>query len=143
MPSTVNQAYVFLATVYAGFVMGFIYDLFRMIRHITKPGKFITAVLDLLFWVIMGLLAFAVIFYVNYGEVRIYTIIGLAMGWALYALTLSPVIFRVMLFIYKGISWVWAQAVKVMLWPFRLAGRVIGRLLPKFSLKKDAEKPVE
>lgn len=140
MPSTVNQAYVFLATVYAGFVMGFVYDLFRMIRHITKPGKFVTALLDLLFWVIMGLLAFAVIFHVNYGEVRVYTIAGLAIGWALYALTLSPVLFRVMLFIYKVISWVWTQTWKVILWPFRFAGRLIGLLVPKFSFKKDAEK---
>ena len=120
MLSTANQAYVFLSTVYAGFFIGFIYDCYRMVRRIMKPGKWITGILDLLFWLIMGVLSFLVIFYVNNGEVRIYTIAGFAIGWALYALTLSPIIMKVLQFMYTMAARIIMCLIKMIIWPFRM-----------------------
>lgn len=126
MFSTANQAYIFLSTVYAGFAIGFIYDLYRVVRRITKPGRIITALMDLLFWLVIGVLSFLVIFYVNDGDVRVYTIAGFAIGWALYALALSPVVMKVLIFVYtaiaKAISWI----IGIILWPFRMLIKGIG-----------------
>lgn len=125
MLSTANQVYVFLSTVYAGFIIGFIYDCYRMVRRITKPGKWITGILDLLFWFIMGVLSFLVIFYVNNGEVRIYTIAGFAIGWALYALTLSPIIMKVLQFIYTMVVKIITGLIKMIICPFRLLIKIL------------------
>jgi spore cortex biosynthesis protein YabQ len=126
MFSTSNQAYVFLATVYAGFIIGFIYDCCRMIRKITKPGIWLTGVMDLLFWIVMGGLSFLVIFYVNDGEVRIYTIAGFAIGWALYVLTLSPYIMKALTWIYTTMARMIHWLVKVILWPFHIIWKALG-----------------
>lgn len=126
MFSTSNQAYVFLATVYAGFIIGFIYDCYRMVRKITKPGIWMTGIMDLLFWIVMGTLSFLVIFYVNDGEVRIYTIAGFAIGWALYALTLSSYIMKALTWIYTTLARIIRWLVSLILWPFRLLGKAFG-----------------
>ncbi len=119
MPSTVNQAYVFLATVYAGFVIGFVYDLFRMIRQITRPGKLVTGLLDLVFWLLMALLSFLVVFKVNYGVIRLYTIAGLAIGWGLYAFVLSPFVFKLLIGIYKLVAGLCKWIARIIGWPFK------------------------
>lgn len=119
MPSTVNQAYVFLATVYAGFVIGFVYDLFRMIRQITRPGKLVTGLLDLVFWLLMALLSFLVVFKVNYGVIRLYTIAGLAIGWGLYAFVLSPFVFKLLIGIYKLVAGLCKWIARIIAWPFK------------------------
>ena len=38
MLSTSDQAYVFLSTVYAGFIIGFFYDCCRIIRKMIRAG---------------------------------------------------------------------------------------------------------
>jgi len=56
--STANQAYVFLATVYGGLIIGLFFDIYRMIRRIFKPGKWLTGLLDLIFWIIVAFFSF-------------------------------------------------------------------------------------
>ena len=125
MFSTSNQAYVFFSTVYAGFLIGFLYDCYRIVRKITKPGVWLTGIMDLLFWIIMGALSFLVIFYVNDGEVRIYNIAGFALGWGFYALTLSPYIMKALTWIYTTLAKVIHWLVNILLWPFRLLFRAL------------------
>ena len=104
MLSTSNQAYVFLSTVYAGFIIGFFYDCCRMVRKMIRAGVFVTGILDLLFWSVIGALSFLVVFYVNDGEVRLYTIAGFSIGWIFYALTLSPLIMKLLNWIYRTVA---------------------------------------
>lgn len=139
MPSTVNQAYVFLATVYAGFVIGFVYDLFRMIRQITRPGKLVTGLLDLVFWLLMAILSFLVVFKVNYGVIRLYTIAGLAIGWGLYAFVLSPFVFKLLIGIYKLVAGLCKWIARIIAWPFKKLFFLIG--LP-FGLLKKLFRPI-
>lgn len=138
MFSTSNQAYVFLSTVYAGFIIGFIYDCYRMVRKITKPGIWLTGIMDLLFWIVMGVLSFLVIFYVNDGEVRIFTIAGFGIGWALYALTLSPYIMKALTWIYTTLARLIHWLINLILWPFRMLGKAFAyplRWIKKFTTK--------
>ena len=125
MLSTANQAYVFLSTVYAGFFIGLIYDFCRMFRRIFRTGRFITGLLDLLFWLVMGILSFLVIFHVNYGEVRIYTVIGFAVGWGLYALVLSPYVMKILDFVYKMAVRIAAAVLSVLVWPFKMLAKIL------------------
>lgn len=125
MLATSNQAYVFLSTVYAGFVIGFIYDCYRMVRKILKTGRFLTGLLDLSFWMLIGVLSYLVIFLVNDGEVRIYTIAGFAIGWALYALVLSLYVMKVMQFIYDTIVKIIMTILHIILWPFQKIIKII------------------
>lgn len=116
--STANQAYVFLATVYGGLIIGLFFDIYRMIRRILKPGKFITGIMDLIFWVIIALFSFFILFYINDGQVRFYSFLGIGIGWGLYILSISQFIMWIFDLIYKWVSKFLAWVFKIIKWPF-------------------------
>lgn len=116
--STANQAYVFLATVYGGVVIGLFFDIYRMVRRIFRPGKFITGIMDLIFWVIIALFSFFILFYINDGQVRFYSFLGIGLGWGLYILSISQFIMWIFDLIYKWVSKLLAWIFKIIKWPF-------------------------
>ena len=118
--STANQVYVFLSTVYTGMVIGLVYDLNRMIRRISKPGRWIVGALDLLFWLMAAVIVFAVLYFANNGEIRLYNFIGLAMGWSLYLLTISPWVLKLLALFYRGMDLAVSRIIGFVLWPFRM-----------------------
>jgi spore cortex biosynthesis protein YabQ len=102
--STVNQTYIFLSTVYGGIIIGFIYDLYRMVRRIIRPGKIGTGIIDLLFWLTVFLLSFALLLYVNDGEIRLYHLFGFILGGGAYMLILSPLVMVLFNIIYRTLK---------------------------------------
>lgn len=132
MMSASNQALVFLSTVYAGFIIGFVYDLYRLIRRIAKPGYIITGILDLLFWIVIGAFSFIVLFKVNSGQVRPYNIAGLAIGWSLYALILSSYVMKALQFFSDIIGRTIRFIVHIIVLPFKWLAKpflYLGRLM--------------
>jgi len=89
METTAPQVYIFLITVYGGLLVGVAYDIYRLIRRIAKRGRWLTIVLDVLFIITLGLIVFAVLYIANSGELRLFTFLGLALGFALYMSGLS------------------------------------------------------
>lgn len=89
METTAPQIYIFMITVYGGLVAGFTYDVYRFIRRIVKKGRWLTALLDVLFIVTLGLIVLAVMYLANEGELRLFTFVGFALGFALYMAGLS------------------------------------------------------
>jgi len=138
MMSVSNQAYVFLATMLAGVIIGFFYDCCRVIRIMIKAGVFVTGILDLLFWVIIGTLSFLVIFYVNDGNVRVFTIMGFVIGWILYVLSISRFVMKVLLWIYETLARVINWLINIILWPFRMLWKAAA--YPLAAIKKGLHK---
>lgn len=132
--STENQAYIFLAIVYWGLIIGVIYDIYRMVRRILKPGKWITGIMDLFFWIIIAILSSLMLFHINSGEVRVYAFIGLALGWSLYFLTLSYWIMKAFDIVYRAVC-------TVVIWPVK---KIKSLLKPLFIyIKKKFSKGIE
>ncbi|WP_207207941.1 spore cortex biosynthesis protein YabQ [Xylanivirga thermophila] len=121
--STVNQAYIFLSAVYVGIIMGVIYDFFRAIRYRAKPNRIVTGIMDLIFWLIVAVLAFMVFYYTNYGQIRFFNFIGMALGWLLYTITLSPWILKFIISIFKVIGKIFTVIIKIIAWPVRLLSK--------------------
>ena len=86
------QSMIFLVTLYGGILVGIAYDIYRGIRKAFKKGKWITAILDTLFIITLGVIVVFVLFTANQGELRLFTFIGFALGFALYMAGLSPFI---------------------------------------------------
>jgi spore cortex biosynthesis protein YabQ len=70
------QLRLFLLMIITGFVIGFVYDILRIIRRIIKHGKFIANIQDIIYWVIVTIFVFYIIFTYNNGEIRFYSILG-------------------------------------------------------------------
>ena len=90
--ATVNQGYVFLCTVGAGVAMGVLYDGVRILRRTPHLGRALTFLLDLVYWAVVLVVALFAVLYANEGEVRPFTILGFALGCALYLIGFSPIV---------------------------------------------------
>lgn len=134
--SVANQVYTFLYSVIGGAVIAFIYDVFRIKRKAIKTKSLIIQLEDLLYWIIVSIVMFAVIYYSNEGEIRGFIFIGTVLGVILYVTLLSNIIMKVSLFILKIISRILRAIWIVVSFPFRLIIKILSipiKLLVKIS----------
>ena len=80
-----NQAQVFLAMVYAGLAMGVCYALLRLLRLLLRAGPVLTALFDLLFWLLAAALAACAAALCGAQSLRLYWLLGALCGAVLWA----------------------------------------------------------
>jgi len=108
----VGQVYAFIATVIIGAVVGFCFDYYRVIREIYRPKKVGTYLGDIIFWFITTILVFFMLLMGNWGEMRLYVLIGFSWGVIVYFCFLSKVIrrlIRLKFFLFYKIWWLVAK----------------------------------
>ena len=86
-----NQVYVFLIFILNGFLIGLLFDTFRILRKSFKTSNFITNIQDIAFWILSGLLLIYSIFTFTDGYLRLYIFIGILLGYILYLLIFSKI----------------------------------------------------
>lgn len=78
------QLYVFMAMVYAGIISGFLFMLYNALSFKFSKKRWIIAIFDLAFWIVLAICVFMVIYYLEWGEVRLYHIAGLVSGFLIF-----------------------------------------------------------
>ena len=99
-----NQVYVFIAFILNGFLIGIIFDCFRILRKSFKTPDFVTYIEDILFGIITGLLILYSILMFNNGELRFFLFIGIFLGLSLYLLIFIKVFMKISIFIISIIN---------------------------------------
>lgn len=94
-----NQAYLFAIFILNGFLIGILFDIFRILRKSFKTKDFITYIEDILFWIITGFIILYSIFEFNNGELRGFIFIGIFIGICIYLLLFSKLFMQVNLYI--------------------------------------------
>jgi spore cortex biosynthesis protein YabQ len=89
---TLNQGYLFFFAVYGGAVIGLLYDVFRLIRLAVRRNKYVTAILDILFWLSAAAGLFYLMLVSNDGRIRLFSFFGFALGCGIYFSGISPVV---------------------------------------------------
>ncbi|MDF2673130.1 MAG: yabQ [Clostridiales bacterium] len=79
-----EQLYYFLTSIAGGLFIGILFDIYRIIRGFDTPGKLITIISDLLFWIFTGIVTFMFFLYTNNAYLRYSTFIGLGLGIYIY-----------------------------------------------------------
>jgi spore cortex biosynthesis protein YabQ len=102
----------FLITVFCGVIIGFLFDGYRVLRGILNPQSFLTDVGDLIFWAVSTLVVFATLLMTNWGEVRLYVFIGLAIGLTVYIKLLSRPVTGVLIALWRFCGMVGRYLVK-------------------------------
>lgn len=120
-----SQAYIFLCSVVGGIVIAFIYDLFRIRRKAVKAGNVITYLEDLLFWLIVAIIIFAVVYFSNDGEIRGYIFLGTVLGVILYMLLFSKFIMKSALFVIDIVVKILKLIWFIVSYPFKLVCRIM------------------
>lgn len=123
-----------------GFVVGIIYDAFRLVRVCISKGKRLQIAFDVIFCIFLAFITFLFFMSVNEGEFRIYLLLGEAVGFSVYSLSIGIVVFT------YGELWIdwlkdhFSKFLHLVLSPFkRLLKRIfssVGKIMKKFR-KRD------
>ncbi|NLS44905.1 MAG: spore cortex biosynthesis protein YabQ [Firmicutes bacterium] len=71
-------------TALAGVIMGILFDLYRVARWALRPGKVITVICDIIFWLLATTVVFIFLVTYSWGDVRFYMFVGFAAGFCIY-----------------------------------------------------------
>lgn len=88
--ATVGQIYVFLWMVGAGAAIGALWALMGALRRLFAAGLWLSLFLDALAGLGTALILIAAMLLGNYGAVRLYELLGAAVGAALFTLGVAP-----------------------------------------------------
>lgn len=137
MPASVKVELLgFIIYIYMGLVLGVIYDLYRTIRWIMRPGKIVTIIEDVVFILISILILLFSIYYVSQGEIRIYNFIGIIMGVILYYMILSKLLLKIFRKVFKVITFIIRKIIAIVSIPGKALGKIfkkIGKGIKKVS----------
>ena len=124
MISVSNQAYVFFVFILVGFIIGILFDIFRVLRRTFKTTDFITYIEDILFWILSGIIVLYAIFKFNNGDIRGYIIIGILIGSSIYLMVFSKTFIKFSVNIINFIKRVILQTLKIITYPLKKILRI-------------------
>ena len=107
--SAASQLIIFCMGLALGFAFGLVYEVFRLLRRIVRTCVPVVFAEDMLYAFICSLATVLFIFIVNEGQARVYIILAVFVGIALYCLTVGRVFYA----IYRRISSLRSKIIKV------------------------------
>ena len=115
----INQGYIFVIFILNGFLIGILFDIFRILRKSFKTKDIVTYIEDILFWIITGVFLLYSVFNFNDGEIRLYMFIAILIGVLLYMLILSSYIVKINVKIITFVKNLLQKAFNVFFKPFK------------------------
>lgn len=79
-----DQVKTFISMLIFGFFTGFIFNLYQLIIHRFKLRRYIIHISDTLFSIILGIVGFVLLIYINHGILRFYVILAIIIGFAIF-----------------------------------------------------------
>ena len=118
-----EQAGLFLSTVLAGLAAGLFFDFFRILRKTTPilaKSKIFVQIEDFIFWLIVTGGVFYFMLSTNYGEIRLFSMLGVGLGALIYFATFSRLIIYVCVGVVNYMKKVIATALRIIFTPMRI-----------------------
>ncbi len=110
----------FLASIGAGALVAFLYDLLRISRRLLGPGDTAVNIQDILFMAVAALILFYAAYLKNSGEIRWQSFIGGGAGVGLYIFIVRNRLLNVSTFVIKWLVKIIEKILKILLFPIRL-----------------------
>lgn len=107
-----SQLHIFLCFLLTGFIIGILFDIFRILRRSFKTCDVITYIQDFIFWILTGIILLYSIFTFNNGELRGFVFVGIMLGIIFYLLLISKYFLKISVTIIISIK-------KVLYFPFK------------------------
>lgn len=137
MEALSTQLYAFGIVMLAGISLGVLFDVFRVIRGLLRPGLFATPLLDLLFWAACTPVLILYLLLANWGELRGYVFIALILGFVFYKLFLGDTVLALLLWVVRVVSNLLSLMITLILWLVAFPARFLARLslrMPRLRL---------
>ena len=123
-----TQVYLFLIFIINGFIIGLLFDFFRILRKAIKTSDFITYIEDTLFWILTGFIILYSIFTYNNGEIRLFMFLAILIGILVYILFVSKYILRISLAIINFIKKIFRTIFHIIKIPLTILAKFIKKL---------------
>lgn len=94
-----NQTYLFIIFILNGFLIGILFDVFRILRKSFKTSDFVTGIEDIIFWILTAFIILYSVFKFNNGRLRAFLFVGIAFGVLIYILAFSKIFIKINLYI--------------------------------------------
>ena len=130
-----TQAGLFLIFILDGILIGFLFDFFRILRKSFSTGHILTALEDIIFWILAGFIILYSIFAYNNGIIRGYMFLGVFCGILLYILTISKFFIKINVTIINFIKRFIGFILKPLQWIFNITKTIIFKPISNFFIK--------
>ena len=128
-----EQAYLFLIYFISGMLIGILFDIFRILRRSFKTIDFITYIEDIFFWLLTGGFILFVLFNFSNGEIRLYIIIGLVIGFISYILTISKFFIKINVKILTLIKNIISKIISILAYPIKQIFKLLQKIFTPFT----------
>lgn len=114
-----------------GFILGFLYDIVRLLRLICSKGKTFLFVTDMLFVIMSAVTSYLLYIAVNNGHIRVYLVAAQILGATVYRFTAGELIFS----FFEKITLAVKKIIKTVFAPFLIFGRRVLGIMRKTIAK--------
>lgn len=135
-----SQEYMVLVSVMGGMILGFFWDVYRIIRRYISLNNLSLAIGDILYWIVSVYLSLELIFYISYGNVRFFILIGFCFGALLYFYGLSSYILKLFYFLIDSIIKLVKKIISLLIEPIKFIITKVRIFLYPYKLKLIKEK---
>ena len=122
-----TQTTLFLYSLALGFGLGVIYDIFRTLRMFVPRIRWVVITADVLYFTLCGVISFFFVLVTDEGKLRIYTVLGIMLGWCIWYFSFGLLAMKISTAVVKGIKLFFAAIFK----PVKFICRKIMRLARK------------
>lgn len=130
-----SQEYMLAVSLMAGMLLGFIWDIYRLIRHYGRLKAGATLIGDILYWIISIRLGTRLILDISYGNVRFFILLGFLAGALLYFYGISRYVLKILIFIVNSLLEVIKRLIHILVIPLKLLVKKLKIFLYPFKLK--------
>ncbi|GFR35645.1 spore cortex biosynthesis protein YabQ [Thermobrachium celere] len=116
-----TQFKYFISTISVGFIIGIFYDFYRICSHDKFRKNILTAISDLLFWILMSIISFIFMVYTNNLNLRYYSFLGIFFGFLIYSKYLSKLFYGILNSILYVIIKLLSLILKIIYLPLKFA----------------------
>lgn len=128
----------FLMSVAWGAILLVMYDCLRILRKVVKHGAVLMSMEDIIYWTISSVLIFRMMYRLNDGIIRGFSLLGILLGMVIYKYTISDYVVKAISFILIKIKMFIKKVIHILLRPLKFLGkqgkRLFSALLGKLKL---------
>jgi spore cortex biosynthesis protein YabQ len=126
MISTIETQFLSIViSIFAGLAIGILFDFYRTVNYVLKPSKVFTHFMDLLFWIVTGLVVFAILLRADYAEIRIYTFIGISIGVFIYIKLFSEYVLKFFRWTFYLVGKTFRIVIVLIIMPFKVLYNIL------------------
>ncbi|MDA8235820.1 MAG: spore cortex biosynthesis protein YabQ [Clostridia bacterium] len=125
MISLTWQVQAFLITIAIGLLMGLTFDVYRLVLKHFRWRRWGRDIGDFIFWLIVTLMVFLLLLHGNWGEVRLYVLLGLGIGLGIYFRMFTRLTRRIIKTLARLIKKTLLFLLMIISFPFRLVQKII------------------